>query len=53
MRLAVYGAITVAVAGLAVHDQYEGMSRSLLNIEKRSLPRLMLGGVGLVNKDAA
>ena len=29
-----------------------GMSRSLLNIEKRSLPRLMLSGVGLASKDA-
>jgi hypothetical protein len=28
------------------------MSRSLLNIEKRSLPRLMLSGVGLASKDA-
>ena len=30
----------------------EGMSRSLLNIAKRSLPRLMLSGVGLTSKDA-
>jgi hypothetical protein len=29
-----------------------GMSRSLLNIEKRSLPKLILSGVGLANKDA-
>jgi hypothetical protein len=29
------------------------MSRSLLNIAKRSLPRLMLSGVGLASKDAA
>ena len=29
-----------------------GMSRFLLNIEKRSLPRLMLGGDGLASKDA-
>jgi hypothetical protein len=29
-----------------------GMSRSLLNIEKRSLPRLTLRGVGLASKDA-
>jgi hypothetical protein len=28
------------------------MSRSLLNIAKRSLPRLMLSGVGLTSKDA-
>jgi len=28
------------------------MSRSLLNIAKRSLLRLMLGGVGLASKDA-
>ena len=32
-------------------QQWE-MSRSLLNIEKRSLPRLMLSGVGLASKDA-
>ena len=30
----------------------EGMSRSLLNIAKRSLPRLTLRGVGLTSKDA-
>ena len=30
----------------------EGMSRTLLNIAKRSLPRLMLSGVGLASKDA-
>ena len=29
----------------------EGMSRSLLNIEKRSLPWLTLRGVGLASKD--
>ena len=29
-----------------------GMSRSLLNIEKRTLPRLTLRGVGLASKDA-
>jgi hypothetical protein len=29
-----------------------GMSRFLLNIEKRSLPRLMLSGDGLAGKDA-
>ena len=29
-----------------------GMSRCLLNIAKRSLPRLMLSGVGLASKDA-
>jgi hypothetical protein len=29
------------------------MSRSLLNIAKRSLPRLTLCGVGLASKDAA
>ena len=29
-----------------------GMSRFLLNIAKRSLPRLMLSGVGLANKVA-
>jgi hypothetical protein len=29
------------------------MSRSLLNIETRSLPRLMLSVVGVANKDAA
>jgi putative transposase len=29
-----------------------GMSRSLLNIAKRSLPRLTLCGVGLASKDA-
>ena len=29
-----------------------GMSRSLLNIAKRSLPRLTLRGVGLASKDA-
>ena len=29
-----------------------GMSRTLLNIAKRSLPRLMLSGVGLASKDA-
>jgi hypothetical protein len=28
------------------------MSRSLLNIEKRSLLRLMLSGIGLASKDA-
>jgi hypothetical protein len=28
------------------------MSRYLLNIEKRSLPRLMLSGEGLASKDA-
>jgi hypothetical protein len=28
------------------------MSRFLLNIEKRSLPRLMLSGEGLASKDA-
>jgi hypothetical protein len=31
----------------------ERMSRSLLNIAKRSLPRLTLRGVGLASKDAA
>ena len=31
---------------------YWGMSRFLLNIAKRSLPRLMLSGVGLANKVA-
>jgi phage-related protein len=30
----------------------EGMSRSLLNIAKRSLPRLTLRGVGLTSKNA-
>ena len=30
----------------------EGMSRSLLNIEKRSLPWLTLRGVGLASKNA-
>ena len=34
---------------LARHGE---MSRLLLNIEKRSLPRLMLSGVGLASKDA-
>ena len=29
-----------------------GMSRSLLNIAKRTLPRLTLRGVGLASKDA-
>jgi hypothetical protein len=29
-----------------------GMSRPLLNIEKRTLPRVTLRGVGLANKDA-
>jgi hypothetical protein len=29
-----------------------GMSRYLLNIAKRSLPRLMLSGVGMANKAA-
>ena len=29
-----------------------GMSRTLLNIAKRSLPRLMLSGVGLASKEA-
>ena len=29
-----------------------GMSRSLLNIAKRPLPRLTLRGVGLTSKDA-
>jgi hypothetical protein len=29
-----------------------GMSRFLLNIEKRSLPRLMLSGDGVASKDA-
>ncbi len=33
---------------LARHGE---MSRLLLNIEKRSLPRLMLSGVGLASKD--
>jgi len=31
---------------------FVGMSRSLLNIEKWSLPRLTLGGFGLASKDA-
>ncbi len=35
----------------SAHGVWE-MSRSLLNIEKRSLPRLMLSGVGLASKDA-
>jgi hypothetical protein len=30
----------------------KGMSRPLLNIEKRTLPRLTLRGVGLASKDA-
>jgi hypothetical protein len=30
----------------------QGMSRYLLNIAKRSLPRLMLSGVGMANKAA-
>jgi hypothetical protein len=30
----------------------KGMSRYLLNIAKRSLPRLMLSGVGMANKAA-
>ena len=29
------------------------MSRCLLNIAKRSLPKLILSGVGLASKDAA
>jgi hypothetical protein len=41
------------VAVLTVGFYHAGeMSRSLLNIEKRSLPRLMLSGVGLASKDA-
>ena len=38
--------------GLHRPHRNEGMSRSLLNIEKRSLLRSMLSGVGLANKDA-
>jgi CRP-like cAMP-binding protein len=36
----------------AVRELERIMSRSLLNIAKRSLPRLMLSGVGLASKDA-
>jgi hypothetical protein len=38
--------------GYAEQSEVHEMSRSLLNIEKRSLPRLMLSGVGLASKDA-
>jgi hypothetical protein len=34
------------------NGQELGMSRYLLNIAKRSLPRLMLSGVGMANKAA-
>ena len=35
-----------------LHGAACGMSRSLLNIAKRTLPRLTLRGVGLASKDA-
>jgi hypothetical protein len=39
--------------GYTVEDMRSGeMSRSLLNIAKRPLPRLTLRGVGLTSKDA-
>lgn len=40
---------------LALKDQRlsKDMSRFLLNIAKRSLLRLMLGGIGLASKNAA
>jgi hypothetical protein len=40
------------IAGEIITMHIEGMSRSLLNIEKRTLPSLMLRGVGLASKDA-
>ena len=36
----------------AIRGRRTGMSRSLLNIEKRTLPRWTLRGVGLASKDA-
>ena len=38
--------------GNIIERRVRGMSRSLLNIAKRSLPRLTLRGVGLASKDA-
>jgi CRISPR/Cas system-associated protein Csm6 len=35
-----------------IQEEIRGMSRFLLNIAKRSLPRLRLRGVGLASKDA-
>jgi len=37
---------------LSIGDQITEMSRSLLNIAKRPLPRSTLRGVGLTSKDA-
>jgi hypothetical protein len=39
------------LSGQELVDRW-GMSRFLLNIAKRSLPRLRLRGVGLASKDA-
>jgi hypothetical protein len=40
------------LSGDAFEAERMGMSRCLLNIAKRSLPRLRLRGVGLASKDA-
>ena len=40
------------VSGLIGKAALEGMSRRLLNIAKRSLPKLILRGVGLASNDA-
>ena len=50
-RDAVYGSV-VTRRLRAMPMARRGMSRSLLNIAKRSLPRLTLRGVGLTSKDA-
>jgi Protein of unknown function (DUF3987)/Bifunctional DNA primase/polymerase, N-terminal len=44
--------LTVPVSRMSISAQYTEMSRSLLNIAKRPLPRLTLRGVGLTSKDA-
>jgi predicted DNA-binding ribbon-helix-helix protein len=41
-----------AQIGIEADGRTLAMSRSLLDIEKRTLPRLMLRGVGLASKDA-
>ena len=48
--------ISEATDGVSAKPMYfssRGMSRSLLNIAKRSLPRLTLRGVGLASKDVS
>ncbi len=47
-----YAVASAMVAGVLLGGLSD-MSRFLLNIAKRSLLRLMLGGIGLASKNAA